>query len=48
MACIPARPIIAEDPLAYFVPIVARPVWPAPPLPVLSALDQMYGYYNAA
>lgn len=46
MALIPPRPILAEDPLTYFVPLM--PVLPrrqrvAPPL---SALEQMYGYYT--
>ena len=46
MALIPPRPILAEDPLTYFVPLVP----PAPRrqrvAPPQSALEQMYGYYT--
>jgi len=57
MACITPRPILADDPLAYFMPLGA-PAPHAPDLaarefaapemtaPQLAALEQMYGYYT--
>ncbi len=47
MTCIPPRPILAEDPLAYFVPLAARPAYPLRPLGPISAIEQMYAYYTA-
>jgi hypothetical protein len=47
MAYIPARPIIAEDPLAYFAALVLPTPRPAPALAPVGAIEQMFGYYSA-
>ena len=50
MAYIPARPIVADDPLAYFsslTPPKACAERPVKPLPADRALELMYGYYTA-
>lgn len=50
MAYIPARPIIADDPLAYFsslIPPQTQTTRPALVHPADRALDLMYGYYSA-
>ncbi len=47
MAYIPARPIIAEDPLAYFAALALPAPRPAPAKAPVGALDQMFGYYSA-
>ena len=46
MSCIPTHPIVAEDPLSYFMPNPNRVTKTAPPLPQPTALEQMYGYYT--
>ena len=49
MTCIPARPIVADDPLAYFAALTApnmRAERPTPPQPADRALNLMYGYYT--
>lgn len=50
MTCIPARPIVADDPLAYFAALTApnmRTERPMPPQqPADRALHLMYGYYT--
>lgn len=54
MAYIPSRPIVADDPLAYFAALnapkhVAKVTLrqTPPTLPAKRALDLMYGYYIA-
>lgn len=49
MTYIPARPIVADDPLAYFAALTApkaRAERTVQPVPADRALDLMYGYYN--
>lgn len=43
---ITARPIIAEDPLAYFTAQPANRVPPEKPLRPLSPIEQMYAYFD--
>lgn len=53
MTYIPARPIIADDPLAYFAALNVPKARAEPnqglvqPQPADRALDLMYGYYSA-
>ena len=49
MTYITARPIVADDPLAYFSALIVPkpPRQPVQPQPAAQALDLMYGYYTA-
>ena len=47
MTHLPAPPIPADDPLAYYAPLTALPARAARPKPPISAIEQMYGYYTA-
>jgi len=50
MAYIPTKPILADDPLAYFVALAVPPARTERVVqvtPALRALDQMFGFYNA-
>lgn len=49
MTCIPARPIVADDPLAYFSALTSpklRAARAVKPQAADRALDLMYGYYD--